>query len=191
MRDHLYGFAEKLSAAFLVDDALVDAPGGDVVGFGSRNIRKAFVVAEVEVGFGAVFGYVALAVFVRIQRAGIDIDVSFWIATRYPRACNRRARDAEIIPLPRDDATPPVTKMYLVFVVLLAAMINLIYFYSAWLFCLSIKSIFSIREAISSLAFVILLFTSRIIPSAFLLFEKKPMLFSSNAMSASSCFILL
>ena len=84
MRDHLYGFAEKLSAAFLVDNALVDAPGGDVVGFGSRNIRKAFVVAEVEVGFGAVFGYVALAVFVRIQRAGIDIDVRVEFLDRYP-----------------------------------------------------------------------------------------------------------
>jgi hypothetical protein len=30
----------------------------------------------------------------------------------YPLACNNLAKDAEIIPLPKDDVTPPVTKMY-------------------------------------------------------------------------------
>lgn len=32
----------------------------------------------------------------------------------YPRACNNLAKEAEIIPFPRDDVTPPVTKMYFV-----------------------------------------------------------------------------
>jgi hypothetical protein len=34
--------------------------------------------------------------------------------TRSPRAVNNRPREAQIIPFPRDDVTPPVTKIYLV-----------------------------------------------------------------------------
>jgi hypothetical protein len=30
-----------------------------------------------------------------------------------PLACSNLARDAEIMPLPREEVTPPVTKMYL------------------------------------------------------------------------------
>jgi hypothetical protein len=36
------------------------------------------------------------------------------MVTVYPLACNNLANDAEMIPLPREDVTPPVTKMYLV-----------------------------------------------------------------------------
>ena len=39
---------------------------------------------------------------------------NFWMVMLYPRACNSFPKDAEIIPLPNDDATPPVMKMYLV-----------------------------------------------------------------------------
>jgi hypothetical protein len=37
------------------------------------------------------------------------------MVTLKPRDCNRVAKDAEMIPFPRDDVTPPVTKMYLAF----------------------------------------------------------------------------
>ena len=40
---------------------------------------------------------------------------NFWMVTRNPLACNNFAKDAAIIPLPKDDVTPPVTKTYLVF----------------------------------------------------------------------------
>ena len=36
------------------------------------------------------------------------------MVTRYPLACNSLAKDAAIIPFPKDDETPPVTKMYFV-----------------------------------------------------------------------------
>ena len=32
----------------------------------------------------------------------------------YPRACNNFAKEAAIIPFPKEEVTPPVTKMYLV-----------------------------------------------------------------------------
>src|SRR6059058_4210576 len=39
---------------------------------------------------------------------------NFWIVTRRPRSTSRRPSDAAAMPLPRDDTTPPVTKMYFV-----------------------------------------------------------------------------
>jgi hypothetical protein len=39
---------------------------------------------------------------------------SFWMVTVNPRACNNFARLALMMPLPNEEVTPPVTKMYLV-----------------------------------------------------------------------------
>lgn len=38
------------------------------------------------------------------------------MVTRYPLDCRSFAREAEIIPFPNDEVTPPVTKMYLVMI---------------------------------------------------------------------------
>lgn len=35
------------------------------------------------------------------------------MVTEYPLACRSLAKEAEMIPFPSDDVTPPVTKMYL------------------------------------------------------------------------------
>ena len=37
---------------------------------------------------------------------------NFCIVTRKPLACSNFANEAEIIPLPKDEVTPPVTKTY-------------------------------------------------------------------------------
>lgn len=42
---------------------------------------------------------------------------NFCTVTLYPLESNSFATDAEIIPLPNDDTTPPVTNMYLVSIV--------------------------------------------------------------------------
>ena len=39
---------------------------------------------------------------------------NFWIVTENPRAWSSLASEAEIMPFPREEVTPPVTKMYLV-----------------------------------------------------------------------------
>ena len=75
VRDDLDGLAQVVAAAFLVDDALVDAAGGDVVGLGGLYAQEAFVVSQVQVGLVAVHGDVALAVLVGVQRARVDVDV--------------------------------------------------------------------------------------------------------------------
>jgi hypothetical protein len=45
------------------------------------------------------------------------------MVTEYPRASSNRAKDAEIIPFPNEEATPPVTKMYFVFMTKFIAII--------------------------------------------------------------------
>src|SRR3989442_5097796 len=39
---------------------------------------------------------------------------NFWIVTLRPRSTRRRPNDAAAVPFPREETTPPVTKMYLV-----------------------------------------------------------------------------
>ena len=69
VRDHLHRAAEIVAAPLLGDDVLVDAAGGDVVHLRRRPAGEALVVAEVEVGLGAVVGDEDLAVLVRAHRA--------------------------------------------------------------------------------------------------------------------------
>src|SRR5262249_58019128 len=61
--------AEVIAAALLVEDALVDLPGGDVVRAAERQSGEPLVVAEVEVGLGAVVGDEHFAVLERAHRA--------------------------------------------------------------------------------------------------------------------------
>ena len=75
VRDDLNGLAQVVAAAFLIDNALIDAAGGDVVCLGGLNAQEAFVVSQVEVSLVAVHGDVALAVLVGVQRARVDVDV--------------------------------------------------------------------------------------------------------------------
>ena len=86
VRDHLHRRAEVLAAPFLVDDGLVDAAGGDVVLLSEGAIDEAFVVAEVEIGFGTVVGDEHLAVLERRHRPGIDIDVRIELLHRHAQA---------------------------------------------------------------------------------------------------------
>ena len=71
----LDGLAQVVAAALLVDDALIDAARGDVVGTGGLDVGEALVVPQVEVGFMAIDGDVALAVLIGVERTGVDVDV--------------------------------------------------------------------------------------------------------------------
>ena len=75
VRDDLDRAAEEVAAALLGDDGLVDLAGRDVGALGQVLVDEALVVAEVEVGLGAVVGDEHLAVLVRRHRARIDVDV--------------------------------------------------------------------------------------------------------------------
>ena len=69
VRDDLDGAAEVVAAALLGDDAVVDAAGGHVGVALDELVEEALVVAQVEVGLGAVLGDEDLAVLERAHRA--------------------------------------------------------------------------------------------------------------------------
>src|SRR5579883_1489444 len=56
MRDHLHRRAEKVPPPLLGDQLLVDAAGGDVVLAIGGAAGESLVMAEVEIGLGAVVG---------------------------------------------------------------------------------------------------------------------------------------
>ena len=69
VRDDLHGLAEVVAAPLALDDRHVDPAGRRVVDPRARHRREPLVVAEVEVGLGAVVGDVDLAVLEGRHRA--------------------------------------------------------------------------------------------------------------------------
>ncbi len=98
--DHLDGGAEIVAAALLGEDFLIDAPGGDVVLPGRRPAGEALVMAEVEIGLGAVIGDEHLAVLVWRHGSGVDIEIgvelaqAHRIAARLQQGAERRRSQA-------------------------------------------------------------------------------------------------
>ena len=86
VRDHLHGRAQVLALALAADDLVVDRPGRVVRVPRQELVDEALVVAEVEVGLGAVLGHVDLAVLERAHRAGVDVDVGVELLERDPEA---------------------------------------------------------------------------------------------------------
>ena len=80
VRDHLDGAAEVVAAALLLQHVRVDPARGDGVGAPGGDAGEALVVAEVEVGLGAVVGDEDLAVLEGRHRAGVDVEVGVELA---------------------------------------------------------------------------------------------------------------
>ena len=72
---NLHRLSQIVAAALLVNDALVDASGGHVVGAGGAYVGEAFVVSQVKVGLMAVYGHVAFSMLIRVERSRINVDV--------------------------------------------------------------------------------------------------------------------
>ena len=75
VRDNLDRLAQVVAAALLVDDALVNASRGDVVGARGLDVGEALIVPQVQVRLMAIDGDIALAVLIGVQRARVDVDV--------------------------------------------------------------------------------------------------------------------
>ncbi len=75
MRNHLHGVTEEIATAFFGDDRGVDLAGGDIGLGGQVDVEESFVVADVEIGFGAVFGDEDLTVLEGVHGAGINVEV--------------------------------------------------------------------------------------------------------------------
>ncbi len=92
VRDHLDGGAEIVAAPLLGEDVLVDTAGGDVVLPRRRPAGEALVMAEIEVGLGAVVGDEDLAVLVRRHRARIDVEIGVELAQAHLVAARLQQR---------------------------------------------------------------------------------------------------
>ena len=90
--DDLHGAAEIVAAPLVGDDVLVDPAGGDVVHAVGRPAGEALVVAEVEVGLGAVVGDEDLAVLIGAHRPRIDVEVGVELAQPHPVAARLEER---------------------------------------------------------------------------------------------------
>ena len=116
--DDLDGLAEVVAAPLLLDDGLVDPPGGDAVRLAGDGGGEALVVPEVEVGLGAVVGDEDLAVLERRHRPRVDVEVGVELlegdleAAGLEEGRERRPRD----PLPEARNDPPVMKTYFVLI---------------------------------------------------------------------------
>ena len=86
VRDDLHGVAEVLAAALLGDDLRVHAAGRHVGRTDEVHVKEALVVADVEVGLGAVLGHEDLTVLERVHGAGIDVEVRIQLLHRHPQA---------------------------------------------------------------------------------------------------------
>ena len=108
VRDHLNGRAEVLALALLAEHAVPDRACGVIRGAREVLVDEALVVADVEIGLGAVFGDEDLAVLERAHRARVDVQVRIELLhlnlqpARLQQPAERSCRD----PLPerRDDA---------------------------------------------------------------------------------------
>ena len=98
--DDLDGLAQVIATPLLVDDALIDASGGDVVGTSGLDVGEALVVPQVQVGLMTIDGDIALAVLIGVQRPWIDVDVGVkllaghTVAAREQQAGNARGDNA-------------------------------------------------------------------------------------------------
>ena len=92
---------------------VVDATGGEVVVLGHAGADEPLVVPQIEVGLGAVMGDEHLTVLERAHGARIDVDVRVQFEHRDLQAPRSRmaANEAEAMPFPNEETTPPVTKM--------------------------------------------------------------------------------
>ena len=100
MRDHLDGAAQVIAAALFGDDFGVNLAGGDIAQAVEVGVYKALVVAQVQVGLGAIFQHVHFAVLVRAHGAWVHVDVRVELLDRHFQAAlfeqpaDRRRRDA-------------------------------------------------------------------------------------------------
>lgn len=86
VRDDLDGVAQVLTAPLLGDHGGVDLACGDVGRAVQVDVEEALVVADVQIGLGAVVGDEHLTVLEGVHRAGVDVEVGVELLHRDPKS---------------------------------------------------------------------------------------------------------
>ena len=116
VRDDLNRLAEEFPFLLLLNHGLVDLARGGVVFFGQPDVREPLIVAQVQIGFRTVIGYKNLSMLERAHGARIHIDIGIKLEEIdfKPAGLSRQPIEALASPLPNEDRTPPVTKIYFI-----------------------------------------------------------------------------
>ena len=100
VRDHLHGRAEEVALALLAQDGVPDRAGAVARAAEEVLVDEPLVVADVEVGLGAVLGHEDLAVLERAHRPRIDVQIGVELleldaqAARFQQAPERCGDDS-------------------------------------------------------------------------------------------------
>src|SRR5690606_5775415 len=92
VRYDLHRLAKVIAPPFLAQHRLVDLPGGEVVHLAHAGGNETLVVAEVQVGFGAVFRHEHFAVLEGAHGTGVDVDVGVELEHRDAQAAGFQDR---------------------------------------------------------------------------------------------------
>ena len=114
VRDDLDRSSQVVAATLFLNDGQIDLACRPVVAPGRRLIREALVVPQVQVRLRTVVGHVDLAVLVRAHGPGVDVDVRVELLKGDFVAVPSSSApiEAAASPLPSDETTPPVDRMY-------------------------------------------------------------------------------
>src|SRR5262249_26093821 len=88
VRHYLNSCTQIVAAAFLGENLLVDASGGDVVLAGSRAAGEPLVMPKIKIRLGPVIRDEDFSMLVRRHRAGIDIEI--WVKLAQPNSVSAR-----------------------------------------------------------------------------------------------------
>ena len=92
VRNHLHGFAEVIAAAFLQDHAFVNLAAGEIVVARENAIGEALVMAEIEIGLGAIIEDINFAVLERVHRSRIDVEIGIEFLENNPQSAQLEKR---------------------------------------------------------------------------------------------------
>ncbi len=98
VRDDLHGGAQIFAASLPRNHGRIDATGGDAIRAARRDAGEALVMAEIEIGLGAVIGDVDLAMLIGAHRPRIDVEIGIELAqahleaARLQQGAERRSR---------------------------------------------------------------------------------------------------
>ena len=73
--NHLNGLAQIVAATLFLEHGGIDPTRADRIRLACRDAGKAFVVAQIQIGFGTIVGHENFAMFKGRHRAGIDVQV--------------------------------------------------------------------------------------------------------------------
>ena len=88
MRDDLHRASVVSAGAFVLNHLVVNFSDRNAVVFGDIDARKARKVAQIQIGFRAVFGNIYFAVLKRadVSRVEVDVRIAFYHRNRKPAA---------------------------------------------------------------------------------------------------------